>query len=218
MEPVPPPPDPRETAIQAAKEWPLADGRTLGSALETASPPAGNLSPWMAETLPNNRAMVNYFAHGSPGTPTVAYEFEVDLANRGVTGRNAAAKAALAGKAVRPPAPPKPKKVVVKVKAKPAPPKAKPRDSLDSILGSGYDEKPASPLAAPSRKAASDDAPSLDGDAPSLDDDAPSLSVKPAKAPTAKRAAKAAAKPQRKLSPAEGKAADEALLDDLLKE
>jgi hypothetical protein len=190
----------------------LPDGRTLGMALETLSPPAGNLSPWMAEPLPNNHAMVNYFAHGAPGAPTVAYEFEVDLAAKSVTGRNAAAKAILAGKAVTPPVPPKAKPVKVKAKAKPAAPKAKPEDSLDSLLGGPPDRS-----ASPAEAAPGDAAPAADEAVPGLEEPA---AEEPVKKPTAaKRADKAAAKaaPAKK-SGGKGKAADEALLDDLLKE
>ncbi|MDE2511705.1 MAG: hypothetical protein KGL74_11340, partial [Elusimicrobia bacterium] len=193
--PTPPPPDPRQTAIDAAREWQLPDGRSLGQALETLSPPNGNLSPWMAELLPNDRAMVNYFAHGGPGAPTVAYEFEVDLAAKSVTGRNAAAKAVLAGKAVEPPAPPKPRKITVKPKAKAkAKPAPKPAENLDSLLGSDSPEDPeeASPAPAPATsKTASAVAPNLDepsGDAPQEKSPA-----KPPKPTAAKRAAKASA-------------------------
>jgi ABC-type transporter Mla subunit MlaD len=183
--PVPPPPppapavDPREIAIDAAKEWQLPDGRRLGQVLETLSPPIGNLSPWMAEPLADNRVSVNYFAHGGgSGAPTVAYEFEADIgAQKTIVGRNPAAKAVLAGKAVPPPAPPKAKRIALKPKAK-----AKPaEENLDSLLATDS-------AAAPEEAA-------------------------PAKPPVAKRAAKAATQP----APT-GKAADEALLDDILKE
>ena len=185
LPPTPPPApalDPREVAINAAKEWRLPDGRRLGQVLEALSPPVGNLSPWMAEPLTDNRVSVNYFAHGGgSGAPTVAYEFEADIgAEKGVVGRNPAAKAVLAGKAVPPPAPPKPKRIALKPKAKAA--KAKPaEENLDSLL--------ATDSAAASEEAA------------------------PAKPPVAKRAARASAKPAQA-----GKAADEALLDDILKE
>ena len=217
--------DPRESAIEAAKEWELPDGRRLGQALETLSPPIGNLSPWMAEPLTDGRLSVNYFAHGgASGAPTVAYEFEVDLGAKTVAGRNPAAKAVLAGKAVAPPAPPKPKKVMIKRKAKAKTPAAKPKEeNLDSLLD---EEPPAKPEAAPAKAA---DAPKkmvilpLPGSSPpsrGIDeliapgDNAPAEPVKPAKPTTAKRAAKASAK----AAPKEEKAADEALLDDILKE
>ncbi|MBI3566397.1 MAG: hypothetical protein HY079_14475, partial [Elusimicrobia bacterium] len=203
--------DPRQEAIDAAKGFLLPDGRTLGQALETLSPPVGNLPPWMAEPLPTGRAVVNYFAHGAPGSPTVAYEFEVDPAAKAVVGRNAAAKAVLAGKAAPPPAPPKPKAVKVKAKkaaAKPAPaPKAE--ESLDSLLGEPGEKPEAKPAAAP--KAAVEPA----DDAPV----APGEEAAPAPKPTAaKRAAKAKPAPAKPAAKAPTKADDEALLDDLLKE
>ncbi len=190
----PSPSDPRQSAIEAAKGFALPDGRTLGSALESLSPPKGNLPPWMAEPMPNGHAVVNYFAHGAPGSPTVAYEFEVDPSANSVTGRNTAAKAVLAGKASPPPAPPRNKPVKVKpkspAKTKPAS-VAKPEESLDSLLGgdaSGENAGPALPAAAAAKPAA------------------------------AKRAAKTSTKKTPTGGKASGKAADEALLDDLLKE
>lgn len=195
LPPTPPPSiDPRETAIEAAKEWELPDGRRLGQALEALSPPIGNLSPWMAEPLTDDRLSVNYFAHGGgSGAPTVAYEFEVDLAAKTVAGRNPAAKAVIAGKAVPPPAPPKSKKITLKPKAKTPKPKPK-EENLDSLLGSSSAApKAEAPLAGPAAAPA-----------------------KPAKPTTAKRAAKASAKSA--APAATGKAADEALLDDILKE
>lgn len=223
VQPPPPPPDPRDAAIAATKGWTLADGRTLGSVLEAVSPPSGNLSPWMAEPLPNDRALVNYFAHGAAGAPTVAYEFEVDLAAKTVAGRNAAAKAALAGKAAPPPPPAKPRKVKVTAKAKPKPAAPKPEDNLDSILGAEAGDKSPAPIAAPAAprpKAepkigdAPEDAPSLDKAPPSAPEAPAEEAPAPAKPTAAKRAAKAAGKQPA----AKGKAADEALLDDLLKE
>jgi hypothetical protein len=205
--------DPRESAISAAREWELPDGRRLGNALETLSPPIGNLSPWMAEPLTEGRVSVNYFAHGgASGAPTVAYEFEVDLAAKTVIGRNPAAKAVLQGKATPPPAPPKAKKIAIKpkAKAKAAAPKPKVKEeSLDSLLGTDAPPAPeASPAKAPEAAASKSDGVD-DLIAPS--EDAP---PKPAKPTAAKRAAKASAK----AAPKEGKAADEALLDDILKE
>ena len=188
--------DPRETAIEAAKEWGLPNGKKLGQVLETLSPPIGNLSPWMAEPLTGDRVSVNYFAHGgASGSPTVAYEFEVDLAAKTVAGRNPAAKAVIAGKASAPPAPPQAKRVKIKPKTKAA--KAKPKADLDSLLGADSSAAmPAVPAAEPAAAAPSDEPP-----------------PKPAKPTTAKRAKKASA-------PAETgeKAADESLLDDILKE
>ena len=204
--------DPREAAIQAAKEWGLPDGRKLGQALETLSPPIGNLSPWMAEPLTGDRVSVNYFAHGgASGAPTVAYEFEVDLGAKTVAGRNPAAKAVIAGKAAAPPAPPKAKRVKLKPKTKA--PKAKPKEDLDSLLGADSSAAmPAVPAAEPAAApaAATSDAPEDGLSAPG--EEAP----KPAKPTTAKRAAKASAK---SAPAATGeKAADETLLDDILKE
>ncbi len=144
--PTPPPAiDPREAAIDAAKEWELPDGRRLGQALETLSPPIGNLSPWMAEPLTGDRLSVNYFAHGGgSGAPTVAYQFEVALGAKTVAGRNPAAKAVIAGKAAPPPAPPKAKQVKIvpkakKAKAAPAKPK---EENLDSLLGTTSGDAP----------------------------------------------------------------------------
>jgi hypothetical protein len=131
--------DPHQVAIDAARNWKLDDGRTLGDALETLSPPTGNLSPWMAEPQPSGIVLVNYFAHGAPGAPTVAYEFEVGMDGKTVAARNAAAKAVLTGKAIEPPAPPtRPAHVKVKPKHKTAAkakPAAAPTESLDNLLG-----------------------------------------------------------------------------------
>lgn len=114
----PPPPDARQLAVEFAKAWPLSGDRTLERALENLAPSSGNLSPWMADPVAGNRVQVNYFARSpSPGAPTIAYEFEVDLDGKTLVGRNAAAKSVLTGKAAAPPAPPKPKPVKVKPKA-----------------------------------------------------------------------------------------------------
>ena len=197
-----PAPDERQAAIDFAKDWSLKDGKTLGQALETLSPSSGNLSPWMAEPLSSGRVQVNYFARGSaPGSPTVAYEFEADLTARTLSGRNAAAKAVMTGKAAPPPTPKKARPV--KVKAKPAAaPAPKPEEDLNSLLGGGE----AAPSSAPSPEPEKDIA--TPTQAPP--EDAP----KPAKSGHAKRAAKAA--PQ--AAPDEDKAEDASLLDDLLKE
>ncbi|MFI5349714.1 MAG: hypothetical protein ACHQ2Z_09230 [Elusimicrobiota bacterium] len=204
--------DPREAAIEAAKQWMLPNGRSLGQVLETLSPPIGNLSPWMAEPLTNDRVSVNYFAHGgASGAPTVAYEFEVDLAAKTVAGRNPAAKAVISGKAAAPPAPPKAKPVKLKPRTKaskapnaPKAPKAAAKEDLDSLLGA--DSAAAMP-GVPAAANTPEDGLSAPGE-----DAAP----KPAKPATAKRAAKASAKSV----PADSgeKAADETLLDDILKE
>jgi hypothetical protein len=199
--------DVRQTAIETVKSWGLSDGRTVGQALDTLSPPSGNLPPWMAEPLANNRATVNYYAHGAPGSPTVAYEFEVDLASKTVVGRNAAAKSVLANKTEAPPPPPPAKVVKIQPKKKPA--KAKPaavkpaskEQTLDSLLGADDAPREAHPMP---------------GMAASGGDEAAAPAVKPAKKKAAQRAAKAAAKAA-DAKPA-SKASDEALLDDLLKD
>lgn len=202
VEPPPTPepaPDERQTAIDFAKQWTMKSGGTLGQALETLSPANGNLSPWMAEPLSSGRVQVNYFARGSaPGSPTVAYEFEVDLTAHSVVGRNAAAKSVIAGKAAPPPAPKKPK--AVKVKAKPAAP-AQPmqEESLDSLLGAPG----SAPAAQPTEPAVKPEDPE------------PEAAPKPVKNTHAKRAAKAAPKAAQE---GDGKAEDASLLDDLLKE
>jgi hypothetical protein len=213
-----PEPDPRQVAIDATRDWALPDGRSLGMALETLSPPSGNLSPWMAEPLPNGRALVNYFAHGAAGAPTLAYEFEVDLAARSVAGRNAAAKAVLTGKAAAPPAPAKAKPVKVKTKAKKkAAAESKPFVPLPGDDGSaGAVPMPAPVTATPLPGAPAAASPDAPDDTPAGPATAPAAEpAKPAKRTAAKRAAKAsaAAKPK-----AADKAADEALLDDVLKE
>jgi hypothetical protein len=206
--------DPRDTAIETAREWELPDGRTLGAALETLAPPVGNLTPWMAEPSgTENRLSVNYFAQSNtPGAPTVAYQFEVDLAEKTLVGRNPAAKAVLAGKAVPPPAPPKAKPVKIKPKAKPkqaVKPKKK-EENLDALLG-GDGPPPLAPAAAP-RKEAAPMAPTASDDSLAApgEDAAPA----PAKPTAAKRAAKAV----KTAAPAPAKASDESLLDDILKE
>ena len=216
----PPPPDPRQLAVDLAKDWKLPGDRTLGRALEELAPPSGNLSPWMAETLAGNRVQVNYFARSSaPGAPTIAYEFEVDLDGKTLVGRNAAAKAVLSGKAATPPAPPKPKPVKVKPKAAPA---QKPAEdaSLDSLLGEEEAPVKAAPPAVKtlplpgSAGLDSDFGTTLTdpGDAPPEEEPAPPVVKKPASRPSpAKRAAKAKA-------PVQETPPDETLLDDLLKE
>jgi len=203
--PLPPPeptplpvtaPDPRELAVEFAKAWQLPGNRTLERALEELSPSTGNLSPWMADPLAGSRVQVNYFARSSaPGAPTIAYEFEVDLDGRTLVGRNAAAKSVLTGKAAAPPAPPKAKPV--KVKPKPAK-KAVSEDSLDSLLGD-----------AGTTLTDTGDAPPAEAAVEAPGEEEP----RPARANPARRAAKAKAK-----APEQEPAADEALLDDLLKE
>jgi hypothetical protein len=138
--------DPRQVAIELAKDYPLPNGKNLGETLEKISPSKGNLPQWMAEPTSASRAVVNYFAHGTAGAPTIVYEFEIDSAAKTVSGRNAAAKSILAGRTLEPSAPPKPK--VVKVKAK-APVKAPaPKPSKTSIVKS----KPAPPVKSPVKK------------------------------------------------------------------
>lgn len=193
----PPPPDNRQLAEDFAKAWPMPDGRTLERTLEALAPSAGNLSPWMADPLMGSRMQVNYFARSSaPGAPTIAYEFEVDLEGRTLVGRNAAAKSVLTGKAAAPPAPPKAKPV--KVKPKPVK-KAPEEDTLDSLLGDGPSEG--------TTMTDSGDAPVSGEELAEPGEDEP----KPARAKPGRRAAKAQAAPKEE-------PADEALLDDLLKE
>ncbi|MBI4061203.1 MAG: hypothetical protein HY403_07215, partial [Elusimicrobia bacterium] len=199
LEPVAPPPppepapvaapDPRELAIQFVKAWTTPKGRVLGRALEELAPSAGNLSPWMADPLAGGRVQVNYFARSSaPGAPTIAYEFEVDLGEKTLVGRNAAAKSVLSGKATAPPKPPKSRPV--RVKPKPSAAKRAPEgDALDAMLGG---------VPAGSAAQGADQEPTMPGvDAP------------PAAPVPARRAAKARG---------EAQADDETLLDDLLKE
>lgn len=227
-EPVPPAapaPDPRQEAVALAKGWGLTGGGTLGSKLDSVAPASGSLSPWMAESLPDGRVQVNYFASGAAaGSPTIAYEFVVDLVSKSLSGRNSAAKAILTGKT---PAPPKPLAVKpVKVRPKKAP-AAKPADdeSLDSLLGGEDAPAPkaaspaqAKPSAAPKAKKA-DALPGYDadgapmGEPPAADSLEPPLDEQPAPKPKAK------GRPSRGGKKAdEGKASDEALLDDLLQE
>jgi hypothetical protein len=126
--------DPRQLAIDAARAWKLKDGRTLGEALEALSPPSGNLSPWMADSLPDGTVVVNYFAHGD-GAPTVSYQFAVDPAAKTVAAKNAAAEKVLGAK------PKAPRASARRPKPKPKP--AKPPESLDSLLGGSDADKPA---------------------------------------------------------------------------
>ncbi|OGS41442.1 MAG: hypothetical protein A2506_06665 [Elusimicrobia bacterium RIFOXYD12_FULL_66_9] len=153
----------------------------------------------MAEPLSSGRVQVNYFARGSaPGSPTVAYEFEVDLSAMSLSGRNTAAKSVIAGKAAPPPAPKKPRPVKVTAKARPAadpPPTSE--ESLDSLLLGESGDAPKAAEAAST-------------------EDPPEPAAKPAKPTHAKRAAKAAPKAAKEEE--EGKAEDASLLDDLLKE
>jgi len=155
--------DLRQDAIDAARGWKLPDGRTLGAALESLSPPVGNQSPWRAEPQKNGPVSVTYLAHGGPGAPTVAYEFNFDPSGKSLTGSNPAATALLRGETAPPPAPAKSKVHIKRRKlpaAKPAPaPKAP--ESLDNLLGGPPDaggpiEEPAS---APKAPADSPDAP-----------------------------------------------------------
>ena len=130
--------DPRQSAIDAARAWTLRDGTTLGEKLEALSPPSGNLTPWMAEPQLDGVVLVNYFAHAATGGPTVAYEFAVDPTAKVVSGRNAAAKAVLSGRATVASAPRKPVHIKVRPKAKPPAPKkaarARKPQTLDDVL------------------------------------------------------------------------------------
>lgn len=203
--PLPPPeptplpvaaPDTRQLAVEFAKAWPLAGGRTLERALEDLAPSAGNLSPWMADPVAGGRIRVNYYARSTaPGAPTIAYEFEVDLEGKTLVGRNSAAKSVLTGKAAAPPAPPKPKPVRVKPKAPEV--KAPPEDSLDSLLGDAPAKGEGTTL-------------TDTGDAPANEEAA---EPRPARAKPARRADKAKGGKAKKATPA-----DEKLLDDLLME
>ncbi|NNN07255.1 MAG: hypothetical protein HKL90_15280 [Elusimicrobia bacterium] len=118
-------PDPRQSAIDAARGWTLRDGTTLGEKLEKLSPPSGNLSPWMAEPQTDGVVLVNYFAHASAGGPTVAYEFAVDPAAKTVSGRNSAAKAVLSGRTAAAPVARKTVRIKVRPKSKARSPKSK---------------------------------------------------------------------------------------------
>lgn len=233
-EPVPPPApviDPRQEAVAFAKGWGLGRGQTLGSKLDAVAPASGSLSPWMAEALPDGRIQVNYFASGAAaGSPTIAYEFVVDLAGKTLSGRNAAAKSILTGKLPIPPKPVAARPVRVKPKAKPA---AAPADdeSLDSLLG-GDDAAPAKPAAKakPAPAAGGLKLPGYDGaDASGAEAAAAPAedSSVPEEAPLQEPEAAPAPKPKAKGRPSrggkkaaadDGKASDEALLDDLLAE
>lgn len=218
--------DEREAAVDLAKRWPLRNGTALGQALETLSPPAGHLSSWMAEPLSNGRVQVNYFARSaSPGSPTVAYEFEVDLTSQSLSARNAAAKAVVAGKAAPPPPPKKAKAVRVKAK------KTTPTNATVSTSGETPAPAPETvpapaPETAPTQTAeAAPVAPpppakSTENSEPLL----PGFSAKPASADASPDASKP--KPAKrsktdssKTEPRPDKTAEDAsLLDDLLKE
>lgn len=230
--------DPRQEAVATAKAWPVPGGMSLGEKLDLVAPASGSLSPWMAETLPDGRVQVNYFASGAAaGSPTIAYEFVVDLGRRALSGRNAAAKSILAGRAPAPPKPARARPVRVKPKraAKaPRPAPAAPADDadLDIVLGGA---KPAPRTAAiPVRGPAPGGVPLPGGMAPAPakaagegEDDVESLlmpgfnekgSAK-APAPQAKRGARPRrAAPAPEPEPAPAGAADEAMLDDLLED
>jgi len=219
-EPTPPPEpavDERAASIDFAKEWTLKSGVSLGQTLQTLSPSNGNLSPWMAEPLSTGRVQVNYFARGSgAGSPTVAYEFEVDLVNKNLIGRNAAAKAVIAGKTLTPPAPPKPKPVKVKAKP-PVQEKPKVEESLDSLLDGppapAVKPEPHKPAAPAEKKEPTPEAKKAEENATleTLLSPAEPPTARPSHAKRAAKAAKGGKKP-------EGKAEDASLLDDLLKE
>ena len=199
----------RLAAINTAREFSLPTGRTLGQTLETMAPPTGNLPPWMAELLTNGRYVVTFFARGAPGTPTVAFEFEVDPGAGTVIGRNSAAKSVLLGTPPKPPVAKVKPPVKVKNKRRPATKKATQpvpdqEESLDSLLGS---------VGVPTEQV------NLEAERSAADPVKVAPQSKPAKHSAAKRAAKAAAKtPTPPPSPAPKKGSDEALLDDLLKE
>lgn len=206
--PPPPAPDPRQDAVALAKSWPLAGGQTLGGKLDSVAPASGSLSPWMAEALPDGRVQVNYFASGAAaGSPTIAYEFVADLASKTLSGRNAAAKSILAGKAPAPPKPAAARPVRVKPKAKPAPADD---ESLDALLA-GDDAAPR-----PSQASAAVPDPKTPAPADSADAEVEALLEPGAAAP---KPAKGRERPSRRSrKTAEEKASDEALLDDLLRE
>ena len=223
-EPATPPvaaPDSRQVAVDIAKEWNLPGGRTLGGALAELAPPSGNLSPWMAETLNGTRVQVNYFARGAaPGSPTIAYEFEVDTDAKSLVGRNAAAKSVLTGKAATPPTPPKAKPVKVKPKkAAPAP-----EADLDSMLDGATPPEMKAAKAKPKEtvkpRAARETGDALmtgSGQAPAETIPEPAPADDGAEQPKRPSAAKRANKA--KGGKASGdKASDAALLDDLLQE
>ena len=198
-------PDPRQSAIETTKHWPVG-ASSLESVLNRLSPPSGNLSPWMAEPQADGTVLVNYFAHASAGGPTVAYEFAVDADGKSVSGRNAAAKAVLKGaskalkaakSAVRHHVKIRPK-VVVKAKAR------------RTIAGKSATPARSAPVVKPV-KATLDDvlAPPASTNAPAQ--------ASPKRAP-AKASAPAAATPPPTSAPASSSAGDKQSLDDLLKD
>ncbi|MEK7390301.1 MAG: GYF domain-containing protein [Elusimicrobiota bacterium] len=218
--PLPPPqaptPDQRQSAVEFAKSWMLEDGKSLAQTLTNLAPAGGNLSPWMAETLTEDRVQVNYFARGSSAdSPTIAYEFEVNLADRTLVGRNVAAKVILAGKVAAPPPPPAAKPVKVKPKTIPPPP---PQETNDPLTPDPLPSEESLHSLAPGDDDAAAENEPVDNELssessimpPGGDEDRPAkLEVRrsPSSASSNKNGAKSATP-----------AADESLLDDILKE
>jgi hypothetical protein len=129
-ESIPKTPSPEELAEQAKKEaidlvrnWPIEGGlKTVGQVLESESPQAGGLPPWMAEKIQDDMYQVNFYAKSPAGTKT--YEFEASMGDKKVLAHNEPAAGLLT--------PSKPKK---KGKGgKKAAPKAQDEHVLEDLL------------------------------------------------------------------------------------
>ena len=86
----------KQAAIDLVKGAPGPDGtKTLGQILEAAAPQKGNLSPWLADKIKDDRYQVNYYAAASSSPSaekSVAYEFKAQLGTRQIEPANDAAK------------------------------------------------------------------------------------------------------------------------------
>lgn len=132
-------------AIQMLKDWPAGAGGGVGAALEGALPPAGGLSPWMAEKIRDGSYQVNFYPAKTAQNPSPRpLEFEVDLLGKTVKGKNAAAAELLS--------PPKPAPAKKKVAVKPKPVENEGADLFDE-LGAPDSVPAAEPEAPPAMEA-----------------------------------------------------------------
>jgi len=125
--PLPPPPPPaapvappspeaqaeqlKESAVSLVKSWPTALGmKTVAQVLEGEALPQGALSPWMCEKVKDEIYQVNFYKAVPDGRGTQkTYQFEADLGEMKVLARNEAARELLLGKTEVPTAAPKKK-------------------------------------------------------------------------------------------------------------
>ena len=215
--PVAPAVDPRETAIQAAKEWELPDGRRLGNAARDALAADRQSVSLDGRALDRGTPLGQLTSPtagppGRPPSPTSRGGPRRQDGGRPQPGRQvrAAGQSRAAAGAAE-----------AQARRDQAQGEGQARGSEGQTQAQGREPR-FSPWLRRSRQARggagesgfSDDVLAAPGEASAPAGEAP---AKPAKPTAAKRAAKAS-KAAAKAAPKEGKAADEALLDDILKE